>query len=176
VVPEAELVDTEGGKVASGDGWFVVNAREAKWEHGEALGSATRLGEGERWFPEFGINVNVIHPGQPSCMYHGENAQEAFLVLDGEGILIVEGQERPLRKWDFFHCPPRTLHVLVGAGSGPFVFLAVGTRKEDEGLLYPVDEAARKYDACALEETSDPREAYGRFPRGGPGPYREGLD
>jgi glyoxylate utilization-related uncharacterized protein len=29
-------------------------------------------------------------------------------VLYGEALLLVEGQERPLRQWDFVHCPPET--------------------------------------------------------------------
>ena len=47
-------------------------------------------------------------------MYHWETDQEDFLVLAGEAVLIVEGEERPLRQWDFVHCPPETKHVIVG--------------------------------------------------------------
>ena len=48
-------------------------------------------------------------------MYHGESNQD-FLVLSGECLLLVEGEERLLRAWDFFHSPAWTEHVLVGAG------------------------------------------------------------
>ena len=41
-------------------------------------------------------------------MHHRENAQEGFLVLSGECLLIVEEEERRLRAWDFFHCPGGT--------------------------------------------------------------------
>ena len=93
-------------------------------------------------------------------MYHGENAQENFLVLAGEGILIVESEERPLKAWDFVHCPPWTKHVIVAAGSDPLVVLAVGARHEPEGLLYPVDETALKHGAGVSQETTDGDEAY----------------
>ena len=52
------------------------------------------------------MSLNVLQPGQPKGLYHAENAQEDFLVLAGECVLIVEGQERTLKQWDLFHCPP----------------------------------------------------------------------
>ena len=48
-------------------------------------------------------------------MYHWEANQEDFLVLSGEALLLVEGEERPLRQWDFVHCPPDT----TTSSSGP---------------------------------------------------------
>lgn len=54
--------------------------------------------------------------------------QEDFLVLAGEALAIVEGEEHPLRRWDFVHCPPGTSHVIIGAGEGPCLVLAVGAR------------------------------------------------
>jgi mannose-6-phosphate isomerase-like protein (cupin superfamily) len=62
--------------------------------------------------------------------------------LQGEATLIVEGEERPLRAWDFVHYPPRTRHVIVGAGSGPSAVIAIGGREHDE-LGFPADEVAR---------------------------------
>lgn len=175
MVPEAELEKTENGLVPKGEGWYVLNARAAKWGHTEPFGSFCAF-EGDVAFPELGINVNTLTPGQPGCMYHGENAQEDFLVLAGECILVIEGQERPLKRWDFVHCPPWTEHVLVGAGAGPCLVLAVGARKAEPELRYPVDETARKYDAAVTEETTSGKEAYARFqPLVADGPYRAGL-
>ena len=39
-------------------------------------------------------------------------------MLSGEPLLIIEGEERPLRQWDFVHCPAATRHIIVGAGAG----------------------------------------------------------
>ena len=124
MVPEADLTPTDAGLVPSSEGWFVVNAREAAWHDGD-FGAYTRF-EGEPRFPQVGINIGVLQPGQPACMYHGENEQEDFLVLSGECLLLVEGQERRLRAWDFVHCPAWTEHVFVGAGDGPCAVLAIG--------------------------------------------------
>ncbi len=131
---EARLKQTPGGKVPEGDGWFVLNAREARWLSGD-FGAYTRFEGEERWH-HLGVNIGVLQPGQPACYYHGEADQEDFLVLSGECLLLIEGQERRLKAWDFVHCPPWTEHVFVGAGDGPCAVLAVGSRAGDQ-TIYP---------------------------------------
>jgi uncharacterized cupin superfamily protein len=113
---------------------------------------------GVTW-PDTGINVQVMQPGQPNCRYHSEPAQEDFLVLSGECIAIVDGEERSLRQWDFLHCPAGTAHVFVGAGNGPCAVLMIGSRRED-ACHYPVNDAAAVYGASVSAETDDPAEAY----------------
>jgi uncharacterized cupin superfamily protein len=157
---EAELRTTEHGLVPDGEGWFVLNARDAPWGDAGELGLYCGF-EGESRFPQLGLNLNVLQPGQAMSMYHREGDQEDFLVLSGEALLVIEDEERPLRTWDFFHCPPNVAHVIVGADDGPCVVLAVGSRKHrGEALVYPVSETARRHGAGVAEETSDPREAY----------------
>jgi len=107
-------------------------------------------------------------------MYHRENHQEGFLVLAGECVLIVEGEERSLKAWDFFHCPGGTAHVIVGAGDGPAVVLAVGARGGRKGLMYLIAAAALKHGAGVEGETKDFAQAYERFPRPARTEYREG--
>ncbi len=162
---EAKLVPGEdGGLAPAGDGWFVLNARDARWVDGE-LGKYTGFEGKEFRFPQLGININVLAPGEPMTMYHRENAQEDFLVIAGECVLIVDGIERPLRHWDLFHCPPGVDHAIVGAGEGPSVVVAAGLRvpPEEEGLVYPADPVAQQHGAAVAEETSDGDEAYARF-------------
>jgi len=131
--------------------WFVVNAHEARWLDNEKFGAYTRFEpEGER-FEQVGINISVLQPGQPMALYHGEEDQEDFLVLSGAATLLIEGEERTLRQWDFVHCPPWTEHIIVGSGEEPSVVLAVGGR-EHEGVTYPVSELALRHGAGATEE------------------------
>ena len=157
VVPESKLKSTDGGLVPEGEGWFVVNTREAKWLDGD-FGAYTRF-EGDARFSSLGFNIGVLAPGQPSCMYHGEDEQEDFLVLAGECLLLIEGEERLLQQWDFVHCPPWTEHVFVGAGEGPCALLAVGTRSA-EGVVYPRSEVALRHKAGVEQDTREPSEAY----------------
>ncbi len=172
-IPEASLRRTDAGLVPEGAGWFVLNAREARWWHAEELGRACTF-EGDARFGQVGINIHVLEPGEPNCMYHGEDCQEDFLVLAGECLLLVEGEERRLQAWDFVHCPPWTEHVFVGAGSGACVILMVGARDPDAGVHYPVTEVALRHRAGVEEETDSPPEAYARFAPMAQGPYREG--
>lgn len=172
MVKEARLVATENGFVPEGEGWFVVNAREARWFENGAFGRWTTF-QGDVRFPQLGINISLLAPGQPACMYHGESNQEGFLVLKGECLLIVEGEERRLRAWDFFHCPAWTEHVLVGAGDGPCVVLAVGARTPDSGVVYPASEVADRHGAGVPETTTSPKKAYGPYPEDVEHPYRQ---
>jgi uncharacterized cupin superfamily protein len=174
MVVEARLDSTEHGLVPAGDGWFVLNARDARWRDGEGRGAICDF-EGEPGFPQLGINLSVLEPGETMAMYHWEADQEDFLVLAGEALLLVEGDERPLRRWDFVHCPPGTKHVIVGAGNGPCLVLAVGARDRSTGPEwggYSVDEAALRHGAGVERETTDPQQAYARFPPREPTRYR----
>src|SRR3954465_9609719 len=138
----------------SSSDWFVVNALEAQWFENDRCGSYVSFDEGRAPFEQIGIGIGVLQPGQANGLYHGENAQEDFLVLSGECLLLVEGEERRLEQWDFVHSPAWTQHVFVGAGDGPCAILMVGARPEKEELLYPVSEVARKHDAGVAKETS----------------------
>jgi uncharacterized cupin superfamily protein len=162
---------TEHGQEPAGEGWFVLNAREAKWVDGD-FGAYTRF-EGKPRFPKLGFNIAVLAPGQPACYYHGEDDQEDFLVLAGEALLLIEGQERPLRQWDFVHCPAWTEHVFVGAGEGPCAILAVGTRSSRD-VVYPRADVALRHNAGVERETREPREAYADIPDDTEVPYRDG--
>jgi uncharacterized cupin superfamily protein len=144
-----------------------------RWDTG-AFGAFCNF-EGKRPFPDFGINLNVLEPGQPMGMYHRESRQEDFLVLVGICLLIVEGEERELRTWDLVHCPPGTAHIIVGAGTGPSVVLAVGARgRRRKGYVYPVSGAAQKHGAGVETETTSASEAYGGFAGWNRSLYQEG--
>jgi uncharacterized cupin superfamily protein len=176
MVPEARLDSTEHGLVPQGEGWFVLNARGSRWLHREGRSAFCDF-EGDMDFPQLGINISVLQPGELMAMYHWEADQEDFLVLSGEALLIIEGEERPLRQWDFVHCPPRTKHTIVGAGDGPCLMLAVGAREHQDGPGwggYSVDEAAQRHGAGVEKDTTEPTEAYARFERRESTRYREG--
>ena len=176
MVSEAHLEQTEHGMVPKGDGWFVVNARHARWRERQGRGMRCVF-EGDPDFPQIGVSLYVLEPGEPIGMYHWEADQEDFLVLDGEALLLVEGEERPLQRWDFVHCPAGTNHIIIGGGETPSVVLAVGARERSTGPDwggYPVEALALRHGAGVERETSDVEKAYARFPDTRPARYREG--
>jgi len=173
-VREAPLRETKYGVVADVDGWFVVNAKDARWRESEATGRWCDF-EGKRPFRQLGINISVLDPGQSLGRYHRENAQEDFLVIAGTCTLLVEEEERQLGPWDFFHCPPGTNHMIVGAGDGPAVVVAVGARGlRRKGLVYPVSETAERFGVSVRHETTSPAEAYADHPPSRRVAYGEG--
>jgi uncharacterized cupin superfamily protein len=180
MVPESKLEETEHGLVPRSEGWFVLNMRDAEWRHVDGRGAVCVVGddfEGERQFGQLGVNPFVLRPGEAMSIYHWEADQEDFLVVSGEAVLIIEGEERQLRAWDFVHCPPNTKHVIVGAGSGPCLVIAVGARERSTGpdwIGFTVDEVAKRHGLSVEEDTTDPDVAYAPIPRREPTAYRDG--
>jgi hypothetical protein len=156
-VKEASTEETPYGGYVTSDGWFALNLADALAVRNEEQGGAMYPLEPQvPPFGDFGARVRVVWPGEPNALW--------FLVLSGECTLIVEEEERPLRQWDYFHCPADTCHVIVGAGDGPCAILMIGERPEVETLRYPVSEVAAKYGASAAMETDEPDEAYADWP------------
>jgi uncharacterized cupin superfamily protein len=164
-VEEADMQDTPYGRNPTSEGWFVLNLADALAVRNEERGGAVYPLEPQGGpFTDFGVNVHLVWPDEPSALYHSESGREAFLVLGGECTLVVEEQERPLRQWDFFHCPAGTRHIFVGAGEGPCAILMMGARPEVEQLHYPVSEVAATYGASVGKDTPNPDEAYADWP------------
>ncbi len=161
---EASSTETPYGRYITSEGWFVLNLADALAVRNEEKGGAEySLEPREHPFRDLGINVKVLRPGEPNCLYHSEGVQEGFLVLSGECLLIVEEEERELRQWDFFHCPAGTRHVMVGAGREACAILMTGSRP-DVDLHYPVSDLAARYGASVAETTGDPDRAYADWP------------
>ena len=176
MVPEAKLEKTEHGVAPTSEGWFVLNARDAVWRATEGRGAVCDF-EADFEFSQLGFNPFVLWPGDPMAMYHWEADQEDFLVVSGEVLLIVEGEERPLRAWDLVHCPPNTKHVLIGAGDGPCVVIAVGSRQHIDSPDwggYTVDETALRHGAGVEQQTTEAKEAYSTVTHRQPTAYRAG--
>jgi len=166
---EARLERVGNGLAPITDGWFVLNARDAAWMGRDAFCARTRfeldgrLAAGTDYepmlFSQVGVALAVLEPGKPNSLYHAESGQEDFLVVSGECIAIVEGEERRLEAFDLLHCPPWTKHVLVGAGDGPCVVLMLGARVPG-GIVYARNELAATYGGSVEQETNSPDEAY----------------
>jgi uncharacterized cupin superfamily protein len=157
---------SKNGLVVDGAGWFILNARESRWRNEGPLGSYCTF-EGKRRFPQLGINVSVLEPGEAMGMYHRENAQEGFLVVAGECLLIVEEQERKLRAWDYVHCPGGTAHIIVATGEEAAIVVAIGARGRSVGggIVYLVSETAARYGArVERERRAQPRRTRRRMP------------
>jgi uncharacterized cupin superfamily protein len=172
MVQEARLEKLDAGLTPVTDGWFVVSIPDAAWVTNEVLGDACILEGDDAPFPDVGFTLAVLQPGQSGGRYHREANQEDFLVLAGECVLLIEEEERPLKAWDFVHCPPNTAHGFVGAGDGPCLIFMTGARKgwPERGTVYLQSELATRHGAGVAEETTSSAEAYAPFPKWQLGP------
>jgi uncharacterized cupin superfamily protein len=157
-VEEAELKQTGSGLAPATAGWFSVNVRDAIWET-SAFGDACFFEHPEAPFEQIGFTVRVLWPGRSTWLYHAESAQEDFLVVSGEALLLVQDEERPLRAWDFVHCPPETAHAFVAVGHDPCVILMVGARLPEHTYRYPRTPPAVRHGVAAHVETTSPIDA-----------------
>jgi quercetin dioxygenase-like cupin family protein len=146
--------------------WFVWNVRDATWFVNEKFGARSFLVPPDA---RVGVRIHVLEPRKPSTLYHRETGQEGFLVVEGEALLIVDGEERPLKQWDYFHCAPDTPHAFVGTGDGPCVMVTVGLRSDawpaGGSIVYERNDAALAHAAGVEEETDTPSVAYEPFPK-----------
>jgi len=160
------------------DPWYVVNATELPWHVTPGWGRSVEFDRSDARFPDYGVNIHVLEPGEISTMYHGEGGQEGFLVLSGSPTLIVEGEERVLKAWDYVHVPAWTGHAFANAGDTPAAILMTGTRDGSGGTpdtIYPVEPAAAKHGASVKEETTESEVAYAGTPDDVDEPYKKGT-
>ena len=163
---EARLRETEAGLVAESEGWFVMNLREAAWQTAPNAPLGTWVAfEADGVAQQVGVGVHVLMPGESPGRYHSESDQEGFLVLAGECMLVVEGEERRLRQWDYFHCPPGTAHITVGASEEPCAIFMLGARTPGGLTDYIPDPVAERHGVSVKARTGSSTEAYADLDR-----------
>jgi uncharacterized cupin superfamily protein len=170
MVREATIEETETGRMPADDGWFILNLGAIGWETVPGGGTWCSFESPAAPSPLLGIGVHILQPGETPGFYHAESNQEGFLVLSGECVAIVEGEERRMGPWDYLHCPPGTAHITIGAGGEPCAIVMVGTRSPDRRIDYLVEPAAAQYGASVPVATDSAREAYAERPPITPAP------
>jgi uncharacterized cupin superfamily protein len=161
---EAKIEETDAGLLPADDGWFILNVADIGWETVPGGGTWCSFESPQARSPLLGIGVHILGPGETPGFYHRESNQEGFLVLSGECIAIVEGEERRMGPWDYLHCPPGTAHITIGAGDGPCALLMVGTRAPDDTTNYLAEPAAARHGAAVPVDTDSAKEAYAERP------------
>lgn len=161
---EAAIERTEHGLQPADDGWFILNLHDIAWASVPGGGTWCIFESPNAPSATLGIGVHVLWPGETPGFYHWESDQEGFLVVSGECLAVVEGEERRMGPWDYLHCPPGTAHITIGTGEGPCAILMVGTRSPDQRIHYPADPAAARHEAAVAVATDDPRTAYADRP------------
>ena len=64
---------------------------------------------------------------------HAHKIQEqVYHVLDGEGLMVIDGERRIVRKNDIIFLTPGTVHSIENTGLGDLTFIVVTTPVKDE--------------------------------------------
>jgi uncharacterized cupin superfamily protein len=148
---------------------LIANVRDLPWMTSAAMGDVCVFEDGGHRFAQLGYNLAVLQPGQRGAQYHRElDNQEDFLVLAGECVAIIEGQEHHLERWDFVHCPPGVAHGFVATGQEPCILFMSGAR-QGKRYVFVRDELALQHGIGVEVETSDQNEAYASLPEWQPG-------
>ena len=171
MVEEARLEQLAAGLTPVTDGWFVVNVPEAAWVTNEALGAACIFEGDDVSFPQLGFTIGVLQPGQSGGRYHREANQEDFLVLAGECLLLIEGEERALADVGLRPLPAAHRARASSARGRPVRDLHDGRAQgwPETGVVYPRSELALRHGAGVEAETTSSAEAYAPFPKWLPG-------
>ena len=84
---------------------------------------------------KLGYNITEIPPGATGFPMHNHRVnEELFFILEGSGEARFGDERLPLRKGDFFACPPgdqSAAHQIINTGSVPLRYLSVST------MIYP---------------------------------------
>ena len=74
--------------------------------------------------PNFVMRIFDLHPGA-STAFHAHDWEHEVFVLSGEGALVEEKGETPLKPDDVAFIPPDEKHCLVNKGQDTFRFICV---------------------------------------------------
>ena len=61
-----------------------------------------------------------------------EVQEQVYHVLDGEGLMEIEGERKVVRRNDVIFIPPGTSHAIYNSGLGDLTFIVVTTPIEDQ--------------------------------------------
>jgi uncharacterized cupin superfamily protein len=164
VTEHARMETTATGQRPAEQGWYILNLAQMCWNGFPGGGAWTTFESGPEESDRLGIGVHILWPGDSPGYYHTEEDLEGFLVLSGECVAIVEGEEYRMRAWDYLHSPPGTAHITVGAGTEPCAILMYGTRTKGAAIRYLPDPVAARYGHSVQRESGSPQEVYADRP------------
>ncbi|WP_435126575.1 cupin domain-containing protein [Halobaculum sp. D14] len=124
----------------------VVNEEDVEWTEttrGEDVAfRRKRLGaaaDGD----DIGCSLYELPQGKRAWPYHYHTAnEEALYVLDGDGLLRLDGDQHDIRAGDYVALPADEsgAHRVVNDGDRPLRYLAVSTMRDPDVLVYPDSE------------------------------------
>lgn len=115
---------------------FIRNIAEVKWREfpnhfGGALSKPLVM-------PETAGSTHIdyrISMYQPKAYVekHSHKVQEqVYHVIEGEGLMHIDGRDHVVRRHDFIYLPPGSIHSIENTGTSDLVFLVVTSPVTDD--------------------------------------------
>jgi len=110
---------------------FVRSYKEAiPVSYGKGVSKRVAIGP-KQGAPNFVLRVFELEPGV-STPFHAHDWEHEVFILSGEGALVEENKETPLKPNDAVLIPPSEKHCLTGRGQETFRFICVVPLKGED--------------------------------------------
>lgn len=70
----------------------------------------------------FSMRMFEVAP-EGNTPYHIHDFEHEIFVLDGQGMLVTENGESPMKPWDVIYVDPNLMHQFKNTGDKPLIFL-----------------------------------------------------
>jgi quercetin dioxygenase-like cupin family protein len=75
--------------------------------------------------PHMLVGLNAFEPGQMHALHSHPGMDKLYLVVEGEGTFLLDGQELPMRSGDLLVAPQGVAHGIRNGGAERLLVLAV---------------------------------------------------
>jgi quercetin dioxygenase-like cupin family protein len=116
---------------------FVENMARVPWQEfpghfGGAL-SKMLVGPGNSGSARLDFRISRYAPAAYVAEHAHQVQEQIYYVLEGEGLLTVDGETRLMRPHDYVYLPPGVRHSFTNSGLKSLVFFVVTTPAKDMG-------------------------------------------
>lgn len=75
--------------------------------------------------PRLLVGINAFAPGQAHALHAHQGMDKVYYVLEGHGLFLLDGAERPMAAGDMLVAPDGMPHGVRNTGSGRLAVLAI---------------------------------------------------
>lgn len=75
--------------------------------------------------PRLLVGLNAFEPGQEHALHAHAGQDKVYLVVEGNGVFLLEGRDVPMRPGDLLVAPEGVAHGVRNTGAGRLLLLAI---------------------------------------------------
>jgi len=116
--------------------WFIRNIAEVPWRQfpdhfGGALSKPLVMPE-TAGSQHIDYRISMYQPMAYVKVHQHKVQEQVYHVLDGEGLMEIDGEQKVVRKHDVIFLPPGVWHSIQNTGLGDLTFIVATTPVKDE--------------------------------------------